>query len=172
MAIPEIQKTTLNDWNEILNLFKQAQKLQDQNQYRVWVKIDEKSLQEEIQNGHQYKIVERNTICFLFSVLKKDPLIWKTKEQNDALYLHRMVTHPDYKGMRYFNHALNWLITFAKKHDRQFLRMDTWADNEQLIRYYQTYGFQRLGYSRTGNDTALPRQNRNLRIVLLELKLH
>jgi ribosomal protein S18 acetylase RimI-like enzyme len=47
--------------------------------------------------------------------------------------------------------------------------MDTWADNERLIDYYKSFGFEFIEYYRTTDAAELPIQNRNLNVALLEM---
>jgi hypothetical protein len=49
--------------------------------------------------------------------------------------------------------------------------MDTWADNPNLIAYYKSFGFEVTGYFTTPDTNELPMQQRNNKIVLLEVDL-
>jgi ribosomal protein S18 acetylase RimI-like enzyme len=107
----------------------------------------------------------------LFSVLMSDPHIWGVDEQGDALYLHRIVTNLAFRGQRTFETVLLWAQEYARANGKRFIRMDTWAQNTQIIRYYQSYGFTLKRMHVTGDVPELPAQNRNLHVALLELKV-
>jgi ribosomal protein S18 acetylase RimI-like enzyme len=36
---------------------------------------------------------------------------------------------------------VDWGLAFIKDKKLDYLRLDTWGDNEELIDYYQQYGF-------------------------------
>lgn len=77
----------------------------------------------------------------------------------------------NFKRQRQFEKVLNWAIQFAQQNNLKFVRMDTWADNENLINYYKSFGFKLIENYKTTNAPELPMQNRNLNVALLEIKL-
>ena len=141
------------------------------NDYKVWTSIDTAALEKDIDKLLQYKIVSGNTILCIFSIQHSDPFIWRDKDQADAVYLHRIVVHPDFKGQRQFEKVLNWAREFALQNHLRFIRMDTWADNSKIINYYKSFGFQFIENFKTGNAQELPIQNRNLDVALLEMEI-
>lgn len=168
----KIINTTHDDYDKIFWLFKKAMQLQGKNDYKVWNSIDEAALKKDITNKLQYKILKENDIICVFSIQYNDPFIWRNRDKNDAIYLHRIVVHPKFKGQRQFEKVLNWAKQFALQNNLQFVRMDTWADNEKIINYYKSFGFDLIENYKTPNADELPIQNRNLNVVLLELKLN
>jgi predicted GNAT family N-acyltransferase len=166
-----VSNTSLQDLEQIKWLFDEAIKLQSKNGYKVWESIDEIALQKDITNNLQFKIVKDENIVCIFSIQYNDPFIWQDKDQNDAIYLHRIVTSPNFKGQRLFEKVLTWAIGFAKQECKKFIRMDTWAANHQLIDYYQTFGFRFIENYKTTDTEELPLQNRNLNVALLELTI-
>ncbi|MBK9149654.1 MAG: GNAT family N-acetyltransferase [Saprospiraceae bacterium] len=165
----QVCNTDLSDLKTILWLFDEAIKLQSKNGYKVWGRIDEVALQKDITNNLQFKIVKGDNILCVFSIQHNDPFIWQDKDQNNAIYLHRIVTNPNFKGQRLFEKVLIWATQFARQNNREHLRMDTWADNHQLIAYYKSYGFRFVENYITTDTEELPLQNRNLNVALLEL---
>lgn len=166
-----IVNTTHDDLNTIYWLFDKAMELQEKNNYRVWDTIDKIALQKDIHEGLQYKVVKGGDILCIFSIQQNDPFIWRDKDRGDAIYLHRIVMHPDYKGQRQFKHILNWAKSFASQNNLIFVRMDTWADNLKIIEYYKSFGFEFIENYKTTNATELPIQNRNLDVALLQINL-
>lgn len=165
----KIVNTTKADLKTILWLFQQAIDLQGKNGYKVWSAIDSSALENEIEYGTQYKIVQDKQITAIFSVQLNDPFIWQERDQQDAIYLHRIVVHPNFKGQRQFEKVLNWARHFAQEKNLKFIRMDTWAENAQLIDYYKSFGFKCIDFYKTTDSPALPLQNRNLNVALLEM---
>ena len=167
----QIVNTDLSDLPLVLWLFEQAMKLNDRQGYKVWPTIDRMRLQHEIKNKLQYKIIQGSDVRCIFSVQFSDPLIWGERDASDAIYLHRLVVHPDFRGQRLFEDVLAWAKTLAQQRQLAYIRMDTWADNPRIIRYYESFGFALVGTRKTDDTPTLPVQNRNLDVVLLEIKL-
>jgi len=166
-----ITNTTNDDWNDVLWLFGEAMKLQGKNGYHVWEAIDMSGLKCDIENKLQYKILKGNDMLCIFSIQFCDPYIWKDRDQNDAIYLHRIVVNPNFKGQKQFQHVLFWAKQFIRAHNLRFIRMDTWADNNRIIDYYKSFGFRFVGNCQTTDVPELPIQNRNLNLALLEIEL-
>ena len=168
---PDILPTTMADLDIILWLFDMAIQLQEKAGYRVWQSIDKKALENEIYLQRQYKIVSGAVIIGIFSIQFDDGFIWRSMENGDAVYLHRIVASPASKGQRLFEKVLIWTRQLALEKRLRFIRMDTWADNSKLIEYYRSFGFGFIEEFTTGDDSELPIQNRNLKVTLLQLDL-
>ncbi len=166
-----IVNTIQQDMDEILWLFQQAMDMQGKNGYKVWSGIDRMALERDVENRLQYKIVKDNAIVCIFSMQRNDPFIWRDRDRNDAIYLHRIVVNPRFRGQRHFEKVLQWAREFARQETRQFIRMDTWADNEKIIEYYKSFGFEFVENYYTTDTPELPIQNRNLNLALLEMKV-
>ena len=167
----KIINTTKEDIEIILWLFKQAMELQGKNDYKVWEEIDTIGLEKDIENNQQYKVMLDNNILCIFSVQFNDRFIWREKDKDDAIYLHRIVVNPKFKGQKQFEKVLNWARQFAKQKNLKYVRMDTWADNSKIISYYKTFGFNFIENYITTNTSELPVQNRNLHVALLQLEI-
>lgn len=166
-----ITNTTKSDLPAVLRLFEQAISLQGKNGYKVWNSIDQPALERDIENKLQYKIVQATDIFCIFSIQFSDPFIWRDRDQNDAIYLHRIVVNPLFKGQKLFQKVLDWSIQKASQLNLKYIRMDTWAENDRILAYYKSFGFQLIAYHKTSATEALPLQNRNLNVALLELAL-
>ena len=171
MSATRIVHTTHEDEPLIYWLFDQAIHYQQQNGYPAWKGYDKDALQTEIANRMQYKIVNGPDILGVFSITYKDPGTWGEWDTGNALFLHRTITHPNFKGRRVFETIRNWAVQFAREQELGYIRMDTWANNPQLIAYYENYGFRVVAHRTTSNDPELPEQNRNLNVTLLEMKI-
>ena len=166
-----IVNTSTDDLNIIFWLFEETKKLQGKNGYRVWDEIDNAALQKEISSKLQYKIVSGANILCIFSIQHNDPFIWREKDQDDAVYIHRIVVNPNFKGQKLFQRVLDWVKHFAIQNKLKFVRMDTWADNLKIIEYYKSFGFEFIETYHTSNAVELPIQNRNLNVALLQLEV-
>jgi len=167
----KIVNTTKDDLDTIFWLFEQAMEMQGKNDYKVWDGIDKIALQKDIDEKVQYKIVNGDDILCIFSIQFNDPFIWRDRDRDDAIYLHRIVVNPNFRGQKQFQKVLDWAKQFARQNDLKFVRMDTWAENLKIIEYYKSYGFEFIENYKTRDTIELPIQNRNLNVALLEMEL-
>jgi len=163
-----IVNTVPNDIDFICSLFDAAIEYQKKNGYPVWKVYDKALLQKEIKEKRQYKILIADEIACVFSVCYEDKMVWRERDNGDAIYLHRIVVNPKYKGRQLFGNILQWSQQHILKINRPHLRMDTWADNPNIIQYYQNFRFKIVDYYTTPDDEALPIQQRENDVVLLE----
>ena len=87
------------------------------------------------------------------------------------MYIHRIVTNPDFRGRGYVRVISSWAIVHAKAHQLRFVRMDTWGDNQKLIDYYQACGFNFLGLVSPPESPTLPAHYRGISLSLFEIDL-
>ena len=135
-------------------------------------RLRQRSFKKDIENKLQYKIVIDNNIACIFSICYSDKIIWREREKGDSLYLHRIAVNPVHKGQKQFGKILNWCVDYAIKRELQHIRMDTWADNPNLVKYYKSFGFRIVGNLTTPNSEELPIQQRNNKVVLLEFEVN
>lgn len=166
-----IENTTTEDLDLIYWFFDKAINYQKSKNYPAWRGYDKKVLQQEIEQRVQFKIISGADILCIFSISLSDPFTWQEREKGDAVYLHRIVTNPNFKGQKLFDKVLQWAKEFAAKKKLAYIRMDTWPNNINLINYYKSFGFEIVAYATTPDTEALPEQNRNLDVVLMQLPL-
>lgn len=163
-----IKNTNEGDMDFVFKLFDEALEYQRRNGYNVWNGYDKDFLRRESDENRQYKIMIDDEIAMIFSVVYEDKILWREREKNNAIYLHRIVINPDFKGQKLYGKLLDWAILHAVERNLKFVRMDTWGDNPRLIKYYQSFGFRFIDNYRTPDDPELTIQHRNLYIALLE----
>ncbi len=159
------------DLEMICQLFEAAIQFQQKNNYIGWNSYDKDFIQLDIEKGLLYKMVFENEIICAFSICYSDAMIWREKEQANAIYLHRVIVNQKHRGGKLFHKVLNWAISTAQEKKLTYIRIDTWANNAKLIAYYQDYGFSFIENYTTANSPDLPVQHRNLTVALLELKI-
>ena len=171
--LPEykIEHTTEEDLEFVFWLFEQAIAYQKQKQYNIWKNYDKDLLRSEVKNKTQYKIVINQKTALIFSVVYDDKLVWGEHDKDDSIFLHRIVVNPEFKGLRLFGVVLDWSIKHAQSLNRSFVRMDTWASNGNIIKYYESFGFVFIGNNRTPDNQELAIQHRGLHVALLQLSL-
>lgn len=165
-----IVNTTAEDINFVYWLFEEAINYQKKNGYPAWKNYDKEALRAEIENHLQYKILRGEDVLGIFSIAYADPGTWGEYDTGSALFLHRTISNPNFKGSKTFGKIKDWAIHFAKQKGLQYIRMDTWSDNPDLIEFYKSHGFKVVASRVTSNSTDLPKQNRNLNVTLLEIK--
>ncbi len=167
----QIENTSTKDLDFIYSLFEEAIKYIKKNNYVGWPTYDKNFIKQDVNNKLQFKITDGKDILCIFSICFTDGLIWREMEKGDAIYLHRIVVNPKFKGQKQFEKIMNWVIPFAKEKGLKYIRMDTWANNPNIIEYYKSYGFKFLENYTTPNTSELPSHHRNLKVTLLEMKL-
>lgn len=166
-----VVNTTEEDLSEVVELFNQAIASKDKPGYMVWDRVDKEKLKKEIESRLQFKILNKDEIMCIFSIQYSDPIIWRERDQGHAIYLYRIVANQKFKVQKKINLVLSWAKDMARQKHLKFIRLDTWADNQKLIDYYRSFGFEFVENYKTPNSPELPLPNRNLNVALLEICL-
>lgn len=167
----QVQNTLVRDLATVYELFEQSILYQERKGYPVWRNYDRNAILEDIITKNQYKICIGSTVAIVFSVCYDDKIIWRHYDQDNAVYLHRIVVNPVCKGLGLFGDIVEWARHHAIQKRLTFIRMDTWANNPTLINYYQSYGFASVENYTTPDSPDLPIHNRQLALTLLEYKV-
>ena len=167
----KIENTNSTDLEFIFELFDQSILYQEKKGFPVWRNYDKATLVNDVNSGNQYKATIDGQVAIVFSVCYSDKIIWREMETGDSIYLHRIVVNPLFKGQRLFGRVLDWSIGHAKQKKLSFIRMDTWAEDTQIKKYYEGFGFSSVGDYTTPDTSALPVHNRNLALTLLQYDL-
>ena len=167
----KIENTTSADLQVVYDLFELSIIYQEKKGYPVWKNYDKSALVNDVNNKNQYKIVIDEQISMVYSVCYSDKILWRQMENGDAIYLHRIVVNPQFKGKRMFGIILEWAIQHAKSKGFKFIRMDTWADDPNIINYYKGFGFYFIEDFNTPDIPELPVHNRNIPLALLEYRV-
>ncbi len=142
----QIINSTSQDIDFIFHLFDCAIAYQTKKGYQLWPQFARELIELEIDEKRHWKIVENGVIVCIFSVMYSDPVIWgPIKNEDPALYLHRITINPDFKGKEMMTVIREWAINQARIENKKFLRMDTWGTNETLRNYYIKSGFNYIG---------------------------
>ncbi|MEO8574773.1 MAG: GNAT family N-acetyltransferase [Pyrinomonadaceae bacterium] len=141
----EIVHATSNDVAVIFDLYDKAVAFQKTVFDKTWLGSDRELVDTEIAECRLWKIVEDGEVACIFSVAYADPIIWGENSHESAIYIHRIVTNPEFRGKGYVRSVTDWAREHAQANRIRFVRMDTWGDNQRLIDYYQSCGFKFLG---------------------------
>lgn len=167
-----IQNSTLKDIPEIFRLYQWATDYQKKAfPGNVWPEFDKDFIATEIVEQRQFKLVIESKIACIWAVTFNDAQIWEEKENNDAVYLHRIATNPEFRGKNFVQIVADWSVDFANKHNRKFVRMDTCGQNDRLISHYKKAGFEFLGMKKLKNSEGLQEHYQNADVCYFEIEL-
>lgn len=138
---------------------------------RYWQPFDPALVTREVMEGRQWKAMIDGQIAGIFLTADTDPQIWKEKEDGNALYLHRAVTNPRFRGIGFMEHIVTWSKAHALSKGKDFVRLDTWGDNERLVDYYRGLGFDYLGITIPDDPESLPAHYSCISLALLQMKV-
>lgn len=136
-----------------------------------WKGFDRSMIEHELAKGRQWKILVNGVIACIFEVEFADPLIWKEKNDDAAIYLHRIVSSSKFRGNNFMLHIVAWSHEYARQNNCQYIRMDTWGDNPRLIAYYVKSGFNHVGFSVPEKTPALPKHYEGIELALFEISV-
>lgn len=157
----EIKNCLVNDADEILWLYEAARNLQIQRKMVVWPSFEKSFIDDEIQQGRQWKISLGGVIACNWVITFDDKEIWGEKDRNDAVYIHRICTNPTLRGNRYIDSLVEWSKVYARQIGRRFVRLDTLGNNTKLIEHYTSAGFNFLGMIKLTDTANLPSHYQN-----------
>jgi ribosomal protein S18 acetylase RimI-like enzyme len=147
--------TTMEDLPVIRELFAAAIEYQKTKTSNPWRGLNEAGLIREIEAGLNWKILEGEQIAAFFSIAFTDRLIWDERDADPAIYLHRIVTNPAFRGRGYVNAITDWAEAYGREAGKAFVRLDTDRNNARLNAYYQECGYTYCGI-KTFHDADNP----------------
>ena len=160
-----------SDINTIFSLYDDAVAYQKTKFSKHWLPFDRDMVKKEIEEGRQWKIMEGNNVACVFAIAYEDPFIWAEKNADPSIYIHRIVTHSSFRGKGYVKQIIEWAKTHSKENNKKFIRMDTWGDNEELIKYYINCGFNFLGTVTPSATEHLPKHYSAIYLSLFEIEV-
>lgn len=144
------------DTDCILTLYAAARDLQTERGMVVWPVFERSLIEREIGEGRQWKIVEAGKMACNWAVTFEDRAIWGERDRQDAVYIHRLCTHPLFRGRRYVDGVVSWAKEYARQRGCRYVRLDTLGNNTGLIQHYTSAGFRFLGIFRLTDTSTLP----------------
>jgi ribosomal protein S18 acetylase RimI-like enzyme len=167
----QIQNSSSNDTDEIFRLYKIATDFQKTRFTNHWPEFDRKLIETEISENRQWKIVSEGKIACVWATTFNDPQIWEERNEDPAVYIHRIATNPDFRGQNLVGQIVEWAKNYAKENQKQFIRMDTVGDNSGLINHYTRCGFEFLGLLKLRNTEGLPAHYDNATVSLFQMTI-
>lgn len=168
----QVHNSQLADTTLIFEFYDLAVAHQKKVFNKHWQGFSRQLVQQEILENRQYKIVINGEVAAIFAVTFNDPEIWEERDAQPSIYIHRIVTHPNFRGYGFVNHIIIWAKEYAKSHQIEFIRMDTWADNEKLLAYYTRCGFNYVGSIDVKANSGLPKHYEGISLNLFEIAVN
>lgn len=84
--------------------------------------------------------------CICISTFKDaiyKPVKWLT-QTNNCIYIHRLAIHPNYQGKGYAQKLMDYAESYAKTHNFDSVRLDTFSQNKRNLKFYESRGYERL----------------------------
>ncbi|MDN3587993.1 GNAT family N-acetyltransferase [Pedobacter aquatilis] len=166
----EVKNSTQTDIDTIFEFYDMAIAHQKKVFNKHWQGFSSALIEAEIAENRQYKILVNGVVACVFAVTFDDKLIWGERDK-DSIYIHRIVTHPDFRGYAFVKEIIKWAKNYAAQHKIAFIRMDTWADNEKLLQYYTACGFEYVGVVTMEKTDGLPKHYEGISLSLFEIKV-
>ena len=164
----EIRKTTPSDIETLREMWEHAKTFQKEGGYPVWPDFPENFILRDMDQGLHFKLMSGGKILCYFSISLNDTAIWGERDRDDALYIHRAVTAPEFRGLGLTRFVFEWAKVKARLLGRKYIRIDTWGNNKHLIDYYIRAGFKPAGSRQMGEDPGLMEHYANLELALFE----
>ena len=168
----QIHNSSIEDINAIFKLYDEAISFQKTKFNKHWHGFERSLVETEISENRQWKIVIDEQIACIFAITYEDELIWGEKSNEPSIYIHRIVTNPVFRGKYFVKIIVEWAKDFCKQYNKQFIRMDTWGDNESLIVHYTNCGFEFLGLTTLQKSEGLPKHYEGACLSLFEIKVN
>jgi len=167
----KFSSSTNEDLDEIFRLYDLAVEFQKTKFDKHWLPFDRRMVEAEIAGKRQWKITIDDEIACIFAIAGSDPLIWGERGREPAVYIHRIVTNPQFRGRKFVPKIVEWARVYAASNGKKFIRMDTWGDNQKLIEYYTDCGFDFLGIITPTEIEKLPKHYAGITLSLFEMKI-
>lgn len=97
-----------------------------------------------LERGETYLSCINNEVVGTTTLQESDPLIWGDVP-DEAFYVHRLAIRRTYAGRGLGLQLLCWAEEAARAVGKRYLRLDCWAGNDALRRYYESAGFSDRG---------------------------
>ncbi len=136
-----------------------------------WPEFDRKLIEQELEERRQWKMVVDQCIGCVWATTFDDPDIWEERNEDPAVYIHRIATNPHFRGKNLVQYIVNWAIEYAIANNKDFVRLDTVGENKGLIEHYTKCGFDFLGLKKLCNTADLPAHYHNATVSLFEIRV-
>lgn len=168
----KIENSLPADIDLIFDFYEQATAYMRERSPVSWPAFDRNMVSVETEEKRQWKMIDGDTVVCIWATTFNDPLIWEEKNNDPAVYIHRIAVNPAYRGKNFVLQIVDWAKAYAAQHRKHFIRLDTVGDNRKLIEHYTKCGFDFLGLRKLNHTDGLPAHYHNASVSLFEIKLN
>jgi ribosomal protein S18 acetylase RimI-like enzyme len=166
MMTLELHAAQLAHVDRIMWLFEEARRWQTDMKVSQWPLFELERVLDDIENNRQFVIKIDQGVMGSVTVTEEDPLVWG--DDLPALYIHRLVVARNFKGQNVGNIIVDHVERMAIQRQKLALRLDCWANNDRLKRYYERLGFKQIRDVAMGAAPSLPAHYKNSTTTLFE----
>ncbi len=168
----QIENVTITDIDQIYNFYRIASEYQKaKKKVIVWPNFKRTMVEIEIAEHRQFKMLINKVVVCIWAITFNDEQIWEEKNKDSAIYIHRIASHPDFRGKKFVHQIVDWAKEYAKEKGIQFIRLDTLGNNTRLIKHYKNAGFDFLGMFELQNTDNLPDHYKKAPVCLFQIDL-
>lgn len=164
-----IVNTSLKDIEAVLGLYKMASDFKKTVSGVQWPEFDQRMIETEINESRHFKITVDEQVACVWSITFDDHQVWEEKNEDPAIYIHRIATNSNFRGQKFVEQIVEWAKQFAPQHNKLYVRMDTTAGNQRLTDYYVKCGFTYLGDQKMTDTEGRPDHYHNATMALFQL---
>ena len=114
----DVVNSTLHDLSNIFDLYKTATELIKSKNQVAWPTFSKNLITQEIEENRQWKLIIDNKIACVWATTDSDPQIWKKRNEDPAIYIHRISTNPEFRGKHLVNDIVKWSISYVKENKK------------------------------------------------------
>lgn len=168
----QIEHSAINDLEVILQLYAHAREYQKIKGAVPWPVISSEVIISEINEKRQWKMILNGHVCCVWVTTFTDPHIWREKNNDPSLYIHRIAIDPLFRGKNLVGKVIHWSKKYARDNQKNYIRLDTVGYNKPLIDHYTKNGFSYLGGIHLKANSNLPSHYHDAEVSLFEMNLN
>ena len=157
-----IRLANLKDIDNLIKITKScALDMIDRNIYQ-WNEFypNKQAFLNDVKRNELYVLEIENTLigCITISTFMDEeyiPITWLTQNKNN-IYIHRLAIHPEYQKKGYAQQLMTFAETYAKNNHYKSVRLDTFSQNLDNLKFYELRGYKRLGEIFFPKQSAYP----------------
>lgn len=164
----EVRRAKKDDVEPLQRLFSAAIARQKAMRVPTFTEFSDLFLEGEIGKGAVFVADEAGNITGTISVYETDEIIWGSDGET-ALYIHRLASAHTAAGRGTGAALVKWARARAFAAGKQWLRVDCWAENENLVQFYLKQGFGVVRDEGTGTHPSLPPHYHHIQLRLFQM---
>jgi len=152
----QIKNSELSDLDSIFDFYRVATAYMKSKNQVAWPEFERALIEKEIEENRQWKILIDDMIACIWATTLSDEEIWGRENVTPSLYIHRIATHQNYRGLNLVGKIVEWADDYCRRSNLKYIRLDTVGLNKGLINHYAKFGFEFLGARTLEDASSLP----------------